>query len=92
MGNDFGKVRVGGMFVAVPVGGGDMDFDIAGDDAFFGADLQGCVEEVGTCFVVPASRVDDGDFFAIAIFQVGGAETIVGPNALEVAFGIWKEG
>ncbi len=60
------EVGVVGGFVIVPVGGGDMDFDVALTAAAFGAEQEDGVEEVWASFLVPAAWINYCDGFAFA--------------------------
>ena len=73
--------------MALPIGGADVDFDVAGDAAHFGADEKGGAEKVGAGAGVPVAGAFDADDFAGEGGERGGAEAVVGPDALEMAFG-----
>ena len=84
---DVGIVGVVAVAVMVPVGGVDVDFEVAAEAAGWGADGEFGVEEVGAGFVVPVAGVVELDGLVVGGAEVFGALAVVGPEALYVAFG-----
>lgn len=71
--------------VVAPVEGADMDFDIAGDAAAGDGPFR--VEKIGAGFKIPAAGFEDPDRFAAGGGEGDGAEAVVIPDAVQVAFG-----
>ena len=87
-------VGVGGVVavaMAVPVGGVYVDFEVAGEAAGGSADAEFGVEKVGAFFLIPASGVVDVDGLLVGADEGFGAKAGVGPEALDVAFGVGEE-
>lgn len=88
---DVGIVGIVAVPMAVPVGGMNVDFEVAVEAAWGSTDAEFGVEKVGPFFLIPASGMVDADGLVIGGDKGFGAQAGVGPEALDVAFGVGKE-
>ena len=70
---DVGVVGVVAVAMAVPVGGVNVDFEVADEAAWGGADAEVGVEKVGAFFLIPASGVVDVDGLMVGAEEGFGA-------------------
>ena len=86
MGAHTAIARVGGVPMVVPIGGREVDLDIAGDAAAAGADAKRGAEEVRAGLEVPDAGVLDLHHFALRRLEERGAEARIEPDALKLPF------
>ena len=87
VGADPAIARIVGMAMALPIQRADVDFDVAREAPQFGADPQRRVQEVGTGTDVPVAGMLDLHAFAGRGEEQGGAQALIGPDALQMALG-----
>ncbi len=92
VGADAAVARIAGVAVPLPVGGADVDFHVADEPPQFGADAQRGVEEIGAGAGIPLAGMFDLHAFAGGGDEVRGPQAVVGPDALEMAFGEGRGG
>ena len=90
MGDHTGVGFITAVSVFLPVAWPDMDLNIAGDLAPFGAEGKRCIKKVRTSFEVPTAGVFNEDFFSSAGLEFSWPERGVEPDALQVSFRVWK--
>ena len=78
--------RILGVAVALPIGGPDMDFHVAGDAAQFGTNPERGIQEIGAGAGIPFARVLHLQPLAAGGEERVRAQAAIGPDALEVPF------
>ena len=73
------------MAMSLPVGGANMNFYIACDAPQFGSNQECRIPKIGAGARVPLARMLHLHAFAVGGEQGFGAQTIIGPDALEMS-------
>ena len=84
MQDDIVEIRVLRMTVAFPIGGIDMQFNIAFVN--LAVDLNGRAGEVGAFAKIPVAGVDDFQILIVLGFEFGSAKQLVVPDAANYFF------